>query len=59
MSVGGNCSFNFLTYRLRNAGGNQKPNNLEGWGGDMGGREVQEGRGMRTPVASSCCDMAK
>ena len=37
----------------------KKPNNLEGWGGDVGGREVQEGGGMRTPVADSCCDMAE
>lgn len=34
MSVGGSCSFNFLTYRLRNAGGNQKAKQPRGvgWG---------------------------
>ena len=29
-------------------------NNLEGWGGEGGGREVQEGRDIRMPMADSC-----
>ena len=28
--------------------------NLEGWDGEEGGREVQKGGDMRTPMADSC-----
>ena len=33
--------------------------NLEGWGGVGGEREVQEGGGIFIPVADSCCCMAE
>ena len=29
-------------------------NNLEGWGGEEGGREVQEGGDIGIPMADSC-----
>jgi len=37
--------------------GNSNPgscNNLEGWDGEGGGREVQEGGGIYIPMADSC-----
>ena len=33
--------------------------NLEGWGGMGGGREVQEGGDICTPRADSCCCVAE
>ena len=33
--------------------------NLEGWDGVGGGREVQEGGDISIPMADSCCCMAK
>ena len=32
----------------------KKQNNLEGWNEKVGGREVQEGRDIHTPMADSC-----
>ena len=42
--------------------GNPKPvlcDNLEGWAGEGGGREVQEGRDICIPMADSCRCMAE
>ena len=33
--------------------------NLEGWHGMRGGKEVQEGGGIRVPIADSHCCMAE
>ena len=30
-------------------------NNLEGWDGEKGGRDVQAGGDMSKPMADSCC----
>ena len=34
-------------------------NNLEGWGGDGGGREVQKGGGICIPMADSCLGLTE
>ena len=33
--------------------------NLEGWGGVGGGREIQEGGDVCIPMTDSCCCMAE